>query len=170
MEWPVSAADLTDLKKTFDDLIISGTRVGRLKTALKNAAKAAVIDALDKDASFAEIVCNDDPAVIMQIGYEPVSANHAQSMLNPPEVIGVETPQAAQLKLRIRGDRNTKSFVGRIKKVTDGDYGPTVSFASSRKILFDNLLGGVTYVIQLMGIGGSTGQSDWSEPVQGMPK
>jgi hypothetical protein len=42
--------------------------------------------------------------------------------------------------------------------------------ARSRKILFDNLLGGVTYVIQLMGIGGSTGQSDWSEPVQGMPK
>ncbi|MBA3961752.1 MAG: hypothetical protein H0X40_07615 [Chthoniobacterales bacterium] len=152
------------------DLIIFGTKAGRLKTAQKNAAGAAVVDALDKDASFTDIISNGGPSIIMQIGYEPVSTNRAQNMLNPPEVVAIETPQAAQLKLRVRSDRNTKSFVGRIKKATDGDYGPTVSFASSRKVIFTGLLGGVTYVMQLMVIGGTTGQSDWSDPVQGMPK
>jgi hypothetical protein len=85
-------------------------------------------------------------------------------------VVAIETPQAGELKLCVTADANTKSFVGRIKKLTDGDYGPTMPFASSRKIMFDGLTAAVTYVMQLMAIGGSTGQSDWSDPVQGMPK
>ena len=35
-------------------------------------------------------------------------------------------------------------------------------------ILFDGLKAGTTYVMQLMGLGGSTGQSDWSDPVEKM--
>jgi hypothetical protein len=58
--------------------------------------------------------------------------------------------------------------VGRIKKATDGDFGPTLSFQNSRKILFDGLTAGVTYVMQLCAIGGSTGKSDWSELVSKM--
>jgi hypothetical protein len=33
------------------------------------------------------------------------------------------------------------------------------------EVLFNGLTAGTTYVMQLCGIGGSTGKSDWSDPV-----
>jgi hypothetical protein len=45
---------------------------------------------------------------------------------------------------------------------------PTLSFQNSRAILFQGLSAGVTYVMQLCAIGGSTGKSDWSDPVSKM--
>jgi hypothetical protein len=38
-----------------------------------------------------------------------------------------------------------------------------VTFKNSRNILFKGLAAGTTYVMELMGLGGSTGQSDWSD-------
>ncbi len=38
----------------------------------------------------------------------------------------------------------------------------------SRRIVFEALSAGVSYVMQLIGLGGSTGQSDWSESVTKM--
>jgi hypothetical protein len=45
---PVTPAQLTTLKKTFDDAIIAANKGGSLATALKDAARAACIVALDK--------------------------------------------------------------------------------------------------------------------------
>ena len=42
------------------------------------------------------------------------------------------------------------------------------AFKNSRSILFKGLTAGVTYVPELCAIGGSTGQSDWSEPASKM--
>ncbi len=50
--------------------------------------------------------------------------------------------------------------MGRIKKATDRDSRPTLSFQSSRKILFQGLTAGVTYVMELCAIGGRNGKSD----------
>jgi hypothetical protein len=66
--------------------------------------------------------------------------------------------------VRISPDSNSKSFLGRIKPVDASEFGPSISFASSRKIVFDGLTAGVTYVMQLCAVGGSTGKSDWTEP------
>ena len=62
----------------------------------------------------------------------------------------------------MKADPNTKSFVGRIKPV-GGEFGPTITFQNSKKILFAGLTAGVSYIIQLCAIGGSNGQSDWTE-------
>jgi len=88
-------------------------------------------------------------------------------MLNPPQIVSVSSPQSGQLKARIEADPNSKSFVGRIK-ATGSEFGPSVSFKNSRSILFTGVTAGVTYILQLMAIGGSTGQSDWSEPATKM--
>ena len=47
----------------------------------------------------------------------------------------------------------------------DGEWGSVLTFKNGRSILFDELKAGLTYMFQLCGLGGSTGQSDWSEPV-----
>ena len=165
---PFTGAELTALKKTFDDAIIKADKGGSLATALKNAARAALIDALNKDASFVDIQCDGDITILLSSGYEPVSTNRAQRILNPPQVIAVENGQSGELRARIRADASAKAFQGRIKLATGGDYGPVVSFKNSRSILFKGLTAGLTYVFQLCAIGGSTGQSDWSEPGSGM--
>ena len=48
------------------------------------------------------------------------------------------------------------------------EFGPSISFKNSRSTIFNGLTAGLTYVLELMAIGGSTGQSDWSDPATKM--
>ncbi len=166
-EPPVAPKELATLKKTFDDAIIAAAGGGALATAQKDAARAALVTALNKEASYVDINCDEDLAILLSSGFEAVSTNRAQSVLNPPEVIGVDYGQAGVVKLRVKGDPNRKAVQGRCKTM-DGDWGPVLTFKNSRSILFDGLKAGTTYMMQLCGLGGSTGQSDWSEPVSKM--
>jgi hypothetical protein len=127
-----------------------------------------VIAALKKDASYVDITANGDLASLLLSGYQSVSTNRAQSALGAPQVLAVDQPGTGKLKVRVAADANVKSYLGRIKKATDGDFGPTLSFQSSAKILFDGLTANVTYVMELCAVGGSTGKSDWCEPVSKM--
>ena len=162
---PVPPAELTTLKTAFDAAIIKANKGGVLATALKDAKRAEVIAALDKNASYVDINCDEDISILLSSGYQPVSTNRAQVVLDPPQIVAVDYGQAGELKLRVTGDPNRRAIQGRIKKATDGDFGPTITFRSSRDIVFKALTAGTTYVMQLCGIGGSTGTSDWSEPV-----
>jgi hypothetical protein len=161
---PVTPVDLSKLKKTFDDAIIAAAGGGTLATAEKDAAKAALIAALNKDASYVDINADEDLTVLLSSGYEEVSTNRAPSVLDAPEVTAADYGQAGEIKLRVKGDPNRKAIQGRVKAM-GGEFGPVVTFKNSREILFKGLAAGTTYVMQLCGLGGSTGQSDWSEPV-----
>lgn len=167
-EPPVIATALAAKKVVLDDAIIKAVKGGSLATARRNALLVDMIVDLNKNASYVDINCNDDLTILLSSGYEAVSTNRAQRILNPPQIIAVENGQSGELRARIRADRNAKSFVGRIKQANGSEFGPTISFASSRKIIFEGLTAGVSYVVELMAIGGSTGQSDWSAPGEGM--
>ena len=159
------APELTALKKTFDDAIVAAAAGGVLLTAQKDAARAALVTALNKDASYVDINCDEDLAILLSSGYKPVSTNRAQVVLDAPEIIVASYGQAGEIRLRVTGDPNRKAIQGRIKPITGGDFGPVITFKNSKNILFKGLTAGTTYVMQLMGLGGSTGQSDWSAPV-----
>jgi hypothetical protein len=163
-EPPVSPADLSKLKKTFDDAIIAAASGGTLATAEKDAARAALVAALNKNASYVDINADEDLTILLSSGYEAVNTNRTSAVLDAPVVTGVEHGQSGEIKLRVKGDPNRKAILGRVKAV-GGEFGPVVTFRSSRQILFEGLAAGTTYVMQLCGLGGSTGQSDWSEPV-----
>lgn len=163
-EPPVASVDLNLLKKDFDDWIIKADKGGSLATAHKEASRATLISAMNKDASYVDINCDEDLAILLSSGFLPVSTNRAQSVLNAPEVTAVENGQTGEIKVRVKGDANRRAIQGRIK-AAGGEFGPVLSFASSRRILFEGLTAGTTYVMQLCGLGGSTGQSDWSEAV-----
>ena len=165
---PVTVGDLETLKTTFDDAVIKAAGGGRMNTTAKNAAREALITALNKDASYVDIACNGDLTILLSSGFRQVSTNRAQNVLPQPQVVAVDYFQTGVLKVRVRADANAKSYVGRIKQSSGSEFGPSISFASSRKILFKGLTAGATYVMQLCAVGGSTGQSDWSEPVSKM--
>lgn len=161
---PVKPTALATLKKAFDDAIIAASEGGILATAQKDAARAALVSALNKNASYVDINCDEDLTVLLSSGYEAVNTNRTQTVLNPPLVTHAEYGQAGQIRLRVKGDPNRKAVLGRCKTM-DGDWGPILTFRNSREILFAGLKAGTTYVLQVCGLGGSTGQSDWSEPV-----
>jgi hypothetical protein len=164
----VTVTELTTLKTEFDQAIVKAAQGGTLNTAAKNLARAAVITALDKNASYVDINCDDDLAILLGSGYTNVSTNRAQTVLGAPQVLAVEHGQAGEIKVRIKADANAKTFVGRIKQANGSEFGPSISFKNSRSILFKGLTAGATYVMELCAIGGSTGQSDWSDPVTKM--
>jgi len=91
-------------------------------------------------------------------------------VLPAPQIIAVENGQSGELRARVKADPNSKSFLGRIKESTGSEFGPSISFKNSRSIIFKGLKAGVTYVMELCAVGGSTGQSDWSDPASGMPR
>ncbi len=165
---PATVVELTTNKTVFDQAVIKADKGGSLATAQKKAARATLIDGLTKDASYVDIVCDEDLSILLSSGYEPVSTNRSQRVLNAPQIITVERAQSGQLRPRIKADANSKSFVGRIKEVGGSEFGPNISFKNSRTILFTGLRAGLTYVMELMAVGGSTGQSDWSEPATKM--
>jgi chitodextrinase len=54
-------------------------------------------------------------------------------------------------------------YEGRAKAPT-GDWLPSVFTGDSQHITFDALTPGTNYSVQVRALGGSTGQSDWSDP------
>ncbi|HBB96624.1 MAG TPA: hypothetical protein DC054_14665 [Blastocatellia bacterium] len=58
-------------------------------------------------------------------------------------------------------------YEGRIK-TDDGDWAPSVFSSDSRRIAFEGLTPGVVYTVQVRSLGGSTGQSNWSDPTSRM--
>ena len=164
---PVPLADLTSLKSTFDEAMIEMTDAGPSTTAAKNAARKALIEALRKNALFVAIASNNDLSLLLSSGYEAASTNRTQNPLQQVEVIAVENAQSGELKARVKRQENVRAYEGRIK-AAGSEFGPNISFASSKKILFAGLTAGVTYTLQLCALGGSTGKSDWSDPISKM--
>ena len=72
--------------------------------------------ALNKDASYVDIACDGDLTVLLSSGFDAVSTNRAQSVLPAPQIIAVENAQTGQLKPRVKGRSDVKSFLGRIKE------------------------------------------------------
>ncbi len=59
--------------------------------------------------------------------------------------------------------KNTSMYEGRAKGPT-GDWFPSVFTGDSQHITFGGLKPGTNYTVQVRALGGSTGQSDWSDP------
>jgi len=57
---PVSQAELTIVKGSFDNAVIKAVKGGSLATAQKNAARAVLVDDLTKNASYVDINCAED--------------------------------------------------------------------------------------------------------------
>jgi chitodextrinase len=92
-----------------------------------------------------------------------MSTNRAQSPLGQPTELVIDNGTSGQLVASIKPVKNTSLYEGRIKGPT-GDWLPSAFTGDSQHIEFNGLTPGSTYTIQVRALGGSTGQSDWSDP------
>ncbi|HYX29674.1 MAG TPA: fibronectin type III domain-containing protein [Pyrinomonadaceae bacterium] len=118
---------------------------------------------LRDEANYVQINCQNDPALLLSTGFQMQSTNRAQIELDQPTSLVVKNGGAGQLIARVDPVKNANMYEGRIKPA-DGDYLPSVFTGDSQHIIFNGLQRGKDYTVQVRALGGSTGQSDWSDP------
>jgi len=92
-----------------------------------------------------------------------MSTNRAQTLLEQPAGLVLQNGTTGQLIVSVSPVKNTSLYEGRIKGPT-GDWLASVFTGDSQHIIFDGLTPGTVYTVQIRALGGSTGQSDWSDP------
>jgi hypothetical protein len=133
-------------------------------TAAKNAARELVLDALRKDANYVQTLANHDLAMLLTSGYYATSTNRAQLPLDKPVIALVDNAAATQLLVRLNPVTNAKAFQMQTG-IGAGAWQEAGMFTQSRRIVLQSLASGTVYNVRARAIGGSTGYSDWSDPL-----
>ena len=160
---PVTMANLQTAKTDFTAKIAAAQTGGPPDTAAKNNSRQTLLGLLRQLAGYVQINCNNDMAMLLSSGFQAMSTNRAQSPLEQPQGLVIKNGTSGQLVASVNPVKNTSMYEGRIKGPT-GDWMPSVFTGDSQHITFDGLTPGTTYTAQVRALGGSTGQSDWSDP------
>ncbi|MEP6663429.1 MAG: fibronectin type III domain-containing protein [Verrucomicrobiota bacterium] len=162
----VSMAVLTGAQTAFASAIVAAQQGGKQATATKNAAREALIALLQQEAAYVQSIAGEELPLLLSSGFENTNTNRTQVPLSKPLVDQVDNPMSGQLGLRLKPVYTARAYEVRMSYGTTGWQAVGV-FTQSRVVIPD-LTPGTTYTLQARAIGGSTGYSDWSDPVSHM--
>jgi hypothetical protein len=160
---PVTIANLQAATDDFTAKLAASQTGGQADTAAKNNSRQALLGDLRQVATYVQLRCNNDLNLLLTSGFEAQSTNRASTPLQKPEGLALKNFQAGTLVASVGPVKNTSMYEGRAKGPT-GDWLPSVFSGDSQHITFSGLTPGTTYTVQVRALGGSTGQSDWSDP------
>lgn len=160
---PVTLANLQAARDDFTAKLAAAQTGGPPDTAAKNNSRQTLLGLLRQLALYVQLNCNNDMATLLSSGFQAMSTNRAQSPLEQPQSLSIKNGTSGQLVARVDPVKNTSMYEGRAK-AANGDWLPSVFTGDSQHITFNGLTPGQTYTIQVRALGGSTGQSDWSDP------
>jgi hypothetical protein len=163
----VSVANLTTALTTFNNALAAAAQGGPTQTAAKNAARDALVALLRQEANYVQGVASDDLAKLLSSGFQNINTNRAQSPLDIPSILEIDNEMSTQLAVSLQPVANARAYELQVKNGTGG-FQPAGVFTQARKVVVTNLTPGATYTFQARAIGGSTGYSDWSDPVSHM--
>jgi hypothetical protein len=163
----VAIPALTTAWQAFTDALAATINGGPQETAAKNAAREALTALLRQEAGYVQGVASDDLSVLLSSGFSNTSTNRAQTPLDKPTVLEVLNEMSTQLVARLKPVANARAYEMQIRNGTGGFVSAGI-FTKARRVVLTNLTPGGTYTIQGRAIGGSTGYSDWSDPVSHM--
>ena len=164
--YPTPPVTLADLKAAVDDFTakMAAAQTGGVSaTAAKNNSRDTLIGMLRRVATYVQLMCNDDPALLLTSGFQMQSTSRSSTPLEKPQGLSIKNGGAGQLVARVDPVKNANMYEGRAKAV-NGDWLPSVFTGDSRRITLSGLSPGTNYTIEVRALGGSTGQSDWSDP------
>lgn len=165
---PITLAAFAVLGNTFIEKLAAAFDGGKLAVAEKNVARENLIAALRQIASYVQTVAGENLPVLLSSGFEPVSQNRTQSPLPKPVVENIDNIQSTMLLCKLKAGPNVRAIEARRKVQGTAEYQPAGIFTQPSKIMQEDLIPGTTYDLQFRGIGGSTGYSDWSDPISHM--
>jgi len=164
--FPSPPVSMADLQAAIDDYITrcaAAVKGGHADTAAKKNARVVLVEMLRRLAGYVQIHCNNDLAVLLSSGFQAQDPNRGSAPLDQPQRLIIKNGVSGQLLAGVKPVRNARMYEGRCKG-PDGDWAPSVFSSDSRHVIFDGLTPGTIYTVQVRALGGSTGQSDWSDP------
>ena len=169
---PVTKVALQAALTAFSAAIAAQAQGGTAATADKNDKREALIALLRLLAGYVQENCGNNLATLLLSGFEAVSTNRTSVPLEKPIIQGITNGHSGQLLVKAKRPANARIFEMRYALVgPGGTLGPLQSgglFTNSRAMALSGLTPGGLYQVQVRAIGGSTGYSDWSDPVQHM--
>jgi hypothetical protein len=169
---PVVQADFEAALTAFSNAIATAQQGGPADTAEKNGKREVLIGLMRQLAGYVQANCGNDLAKLLSSGFEAVSTNHASAPLAPPSVKDIVNGMSGQLIVRVTPVANAKCYELRYALIPAGGApGPWQDgglFTNSRSMAVNGLTPGGNYQFQVRAVGGSTGYSDWSDPVSHM--
>ncbi len=161
---PAPVAAITIARLDFEAKLEATRNGGPLQTVEKNDARKVLEDLLREDAGYVQSKASQNLAVLLSSGYNAVSTNRVQSPLPKALITSLQNDNSAMLVLNIDPMLNARSWEVQIKNGAGGwtNFGV---FGYARRITIPNLTPGQSYSVQVRAVGGSTGYSDWSDPV-----
>ena len=169
---PVPLSDLQAALTNFTNAIAAQSQGGPAATANKNNMRDALVTLLRPLAGYVQENCNNNLALLLSSGFEAVSTNRARAPLAVPSIVSVDNGNTGQLLVKVTPSANSKCYELRFAAIGSGGApGPWQSgglFTNSRSMPLNGLTPGTSYSVQVRAVGGSTGYSDWSDPVSHM--
>ena len=136
-------------------------------------AADALIGLLRQDALYVQTVVQGiaDPAAsmaaLLSSGFDAVSTSRTQHPLATPNVGDIQNVGTGRLRLMISAVPNARMYEVQ-SKTGVGDWTSAGMFTNSRAVVVTGLTPGTMYTFQVRAMGGSTGSSEWSNPVSHM--
>ncbi len=145
---------------------------GVTATAAKNNKREVLLESLRDLANFVESKSRNDLETLLSSGFTTIAVNRTPVPLPKPSITTIANGHTTQLIVRVRAVPNAKSYEVRCAAIgtggVQGAWQPGGIFTSSRSMRVNGLVPGTNYAFQVRAVGGSTGVSDWSDPVSHM--
>lgn len=165
---PVTHAALVALQTDFAQKLALARNGGRTEVASKNVARAALIAGLRQNANFVQMIASTDLPLLLSSGYTAASTNRTTGPLTKPVITNVDNFQSTVLMAAVAADDRSRAQEARYRVVGGAAYQPAGVHTKPTRVPFEELVPGTTYELQVRSVGGSTGYSDWSDPVSRM--
>ncbi len=150
-----------------DVAIVAAAQGGTQLTAAKNGKRSVLTDMLRELAAYVQSVAKNDLTVILSSGFTVNKTDRTRRPLPKPVITNIDNFASTQLMVSMPPLENARSYEFRTR-VGDGDWKTVAITTKARNVILGGFTPGATYDLQGRGVGGTTGYSDWSDPVSHM--
>jgi hypothetical protein len=162
-------AALTTALTDFRNALAAQASGGVQGTAAKDQARADLTAVLRPLALYVQTVIQGDDAYglaeLLLSGFDAVSTNRAQTPLVAPAILELINSGEGSMTLRVKPSPNARMYEAQKKLDTATTWESAGMFASTRGMIVTGLTPGAPYTFRVRALGGSTGQSEWSDAV-----
>lgn len=164
---PITPLALRNEVAEFTEAMANASQGGTQLTAIKNAKRAKLTESLRILAAYVQSAGQNSLEIILSSGFEVNKTDRTRRPLSKPAITNIDNFASTQLLMNATPDRNASAFEFRTR-TGSGEWKSAGVFTKSTNVLIGDFIPGEVYDVQARGVGGSTGYSDWSDPVSHM--
>ncbi|MES2661166.1 MAG: hypothetical protein V4689_21270 [Verrucomicrobiota bacterium] len=168
---PVMKAVLDAKRTDWLEAKLEQKQGGTLATALKRDLQAELEEMLYLLSLYVQMNCGGLVANVLAAGFEVVSERTSPYPLPRPESFIVDNTMVGKIVLKTSAIKGARCYKAEYALVdadgTVGAWNDGGLHIKARDIAVDGLVSGALYALRIQAVGGSTGESEWSNVVSG---